>query len=282
MQIFGYIQSLSDKTPVQYATVQVFNGSSLVRSTVARADGYFTIEAEAGTTIVFSQAEYVSKTLTTKYLDDFISVFDYALVGMQPKNNTLPDVVITSGKKKNNLWIAAALAALAFTMNKKKGSISGIKQPINPNTAIMIGGGLIGLTVLKKVLDQLGITRGPGGQATATEQQNPYSEWKPQFYKAAPAGALLLHTDTAQAMSKIIFNAFTVFTDDFNAIFGVISQLKTKSQLSFLSEVFYNKYSSDLLTFLTNGGGILPWDGLSDAQMLKLTNYVNSLPNYNA
>jgi len=104
---------------VEYCTVQVFNGSSLVRSTVARADGYFTIEAEAGTNIVFTQAEYQSKTLTTKYLDDFISVFDYALIGLQPKSNTLPDVVITS-HKKNNLWIVAALAAAAFLIKNKK------------------------------------------------------------------------------------------------------------------------------------------------------------------
>jgi hypothetical protein len=91
---------------------------------------------------------------------------------------------------------------------------------------------------------------------------------------------LLIRVATAQEYAKTIHGAFTVFQDDFNAIMSVFSQLKTQSQISFLSDVFSKMYKEDLLSFLTDGGGILPWDGLSDTNLEKLTDLVNKLPKY--
>lgn len=151
---------------------------------------------------------------------------------------------------------------------------------INVNTVLVVAGGLIGFTMVTKLLAQFGLWTGPGGQATQQEQANPNSPWKPAFYKSSPAGSYLLTVDTATAFSKTIHNAFTVFNDDFNAIMSVFSALKTKSQLSFLSDVFQQRYNEDLLSFLKDGGGILPWDGLSDTHLKVLTDLVNHLPQY--
>jgi hypothetical protein len=59
---------------------------------------------------------------------------------------------------------------------------------------------------------------------------------------------------------------------------AAFSQVKTKAAVSFLADVFQQRYKQDLLTFLTNGGGILPWDGLSDNQLRTLLTYTNRLP----
>ena len=154
------------------------------------------------------------------------------------------------------------------------------KDKINVNTVIMVGAGLIGFTMLTKFLAQFGLWNGPGGIATQHEQTNPNSPWKPAFYKSAPIGSYLLTVATAIDYSITIHGAFTVFQDDFNAIMNVFSQLKTKSQLSFLSDIFQQRYNEDLLSFLKDGGGVLPWDGLSDSHLKILTDLVNHLPQY--
>ena len=148
---------------------------------------------------------------------------------------------------------------------------------IKGTDALLIGGGVIAFFAIKKLLIKFGIASGPGTQQTINELTNPGSPWKPEYWKKG-SGALLIKNAVADKYATTIHNAFTVFQDDFNAIVSVFSQLKTKSQVSYLAQKFAEKYNEDLLQFLTNGGGILPWDGLSDSQLLQITNYVNKLP----
>jgi hypothetical protein len=128
---------------------------------------------------------------------------------------------------------------------------------INANTVIIGGVAIFGILVVNRVLIRLGIVEGRGGKKVQQELTNPNSPWKPSYYKTAPAGALLLTRATAEAKAKTIHDAFTVFQDDFNAIMSVFSSLRTKSQVSFLADVFSQKYNEDLLSFLGDGGGIL-------------------------
>lgn len=148
---------------------------------------------------------------------------------------------------------------------------------ISTTDVLLIGGGLLAFTAIKRLLIAGGIAAGPGTKSASQEITNPISYWKPTYYQRY--GGSLITRATAENYSRRIHNAFGVFQDDFNAIMAVFSQLKAKSQISFLADVFQQRYGEDLLTFLTNGGGILPWDGLSDRQLETLISFTNRLKN---
>lgn len=283
MEISGYILDQENKQPVQFATVQVYLNGSLKRSTIADMYGGFFIEAEPGSNIKFSQAEYFTKSFAANDLNEGMIAVDWINIGLQAKNNSLQAVTVTSHKKKNKNWLIVAALAAVVIANKKGKSIGATQNKINPNTVLYIGGGLLGYSIINKILVSLGIWEGKGSKNVTKAQTDPNSCWKPFFWKtAATPGTviLLISDDVAVSMSKTIYNAFHVFQDDFSAIFGVFARLKTKTQVSYLSMKFQEKYNIDLLTFLTNGGGILPWDGLSETQLEKLTTFVSNLKNY--
>jgi len=150
------------------------------------------------------------------------------------------------------------------------------KFKISATDVLLIGGGLLAFTAIRRLLIAGGIAAGPGTQSASQQITDPGSYWKPQYYKRT--GGILVRRATAEQLAKQIHNAFGVFQDDFNAVMAAFSQVKTKAAVSFLADVFQQRYKEDLLTFLTNGGGILPWDGLSDSQLRTLLTYTNRLP----
>ena len=151
----------------------------------------------------------------------------------------------------------------------------GIK--ISTTDVLIVGGGILAFTAIKRLLIAAGLAAGAGTRSASNEIIDPNSYFKPAYYKRT--GGLIITRATAENFARRIHGAFGIFQDDFNVIMGVFSQLKTKSQVSFLSDVFTQLYREDLLTFLTNGGGILPWDGLSDKQLEQLLKYTNNLKN---
>jgi len=152
------------------------------------------------------------------------------------------------------------------------------RYDINPNTVLIAGTAVFGLILAKKVLIQFGILGGRGAAIVQSQQQNPQSPWKPSFYKRA--GATLLTRATAENYAKRIYDALNWYADDTAAVNGVFSALKTQSQVSFLAEVFNQKYNADLLTYLSEGSDTFPWNGLGDNELLRITNLVNNLPQY--
>lgn len=153
---------------------------------------------------------------------------------------------------------------------------------ISGKDLLYIGGGVVAFFAIKKVLVKLGIATGEGEQSVINNIANPYSPWKPQYWQEQnkKVTVALIKRATAEGYARTIHNAFGIFQDDFNAILSVFSALKTKTQVSFLSQVFAEMYKEDMLSFLTDGGGILPWDGLSDAHLKQLTDLVNRLKTY--
>lgn len=151
---------------------------------------------------------------------------------------------------------------------------------INLNTVLIAGTAIFGILVVRRILIKFGVLEGRGGSNVQKELTNPNSPWKPEYWKSAPAGTLLLRRATAEEYAKKIHDSFTLTQDDFNQIQSVFSRMVTKSQVSFLSDVFSQVYGEDLLSFLGDGGGILPWDGLSDTNLAKITDLVNRLPQY--
>ena len=148
---------------------------------------------------------------------------------------------------------------------------------VTTRDVLLIGGGLIAFSAIKRLLIAGGLAAGPGTQAASQLIIDPNSYFKPSYYKKV--GGRLVVRSRAEQLAAQIHNAFGIFQDDFNAIIAAFSQLPSKSAVSFLADIFQQRYNEDLLTFLTNGGGLLPWDGLSDNQLKTLIAFTNKLPN---
>jgi hypothetical protein len=274
--ISGNIKS-STGGPVPFATVTVLNGyfDQTGEGATANGSGIFSININP------DLEPYALNVTSVGYMPVTVKLLGFPTSGtitLQPNVIDLDAVTVYSSKNKFPSWLLL-LPLLVIASKKKGGKISGTNG-VNPNTILMLGGGLIGLTVINKILVSLGIAKGKGARAVTTELQDPGSPWKPAYYKNLPAGTQYLSLTVAAGneFSATIYNSFTLFKDKFDNIMVVFGQLKTKTQVSVLAEYFKNKYGRDLLTFLTDGGGILPWDGLSDSQFQTLTQYVNNLP----
>lgn len=104
------------------------------------------------------------------------------------------------------------------------------------------------------------------------------SAWNPNFYKYAPAGALLITNQAANIFVLAILNSVGWFHDDFSQVLGIIKQLKTQSQVSYLADKFAQYQGQDLLTWLR--GTNYPKDHYSAEQVNQLIQYVKQLPKY--
>jgi hypothetical protein len=111
------------------------------------------------------------------------------------------------------------------------------------------------------------------------EAANNASPWSPAFYKGAPAGSLLLTNNYADSLVQQIIDSVGFFSDDFWTVLGIIKQMKTQSQVSYLADRFAIKTGSDLLTWLQ--GSNWPRDHYSAAEVNQLIDYVKKLPKYN-
>lgn len=180
------------------------------------------------------------------------------------------NVVIVMEKSFPVALLAAGLGA-AYLLSKKKNKQVG---KLEREDVLLIGGGLVGLIVVTKLIKILGL----GGDPSAGEQTNPLSPWKPEYWKQFSYFSYVINEAEATQLAKTIHGAFTLFQDDYNAVLSVFNRMKTKANVSYLSDIFSRIYKEDLLSFLGDGGGVLPWDGLSQDHMQTLINYVNKLP----
>jgi hypothetical protein len=58
----------------------------------------------------------------------------------------------------------------------------------------------------------------------------------------------------------------------------VFRQLKYKTQVSWLADIFQQNYKTDLFDFLKNGKGTLWQAGLNSDELNEIINLVNKLP----
>jgi hypothetical protein len=192
-----------------------------------------------------------------------------------------PDIYMERGGKAPIAAILAISAtALLLTSNKKQKRIGAAGENGKMTTQdvmplIYIGGFIFGISIVNKILDKLGLT---GSKKRHNEINDPNSAFKPAYYKKFTVYTYAITTSQAKAFALTIHNAFGVFQDDYNAVLSVFSQMRTKCNVSFLSDVFTQGFNEDLLNFLTDGGGVLPWDGLSREHLDEIIDMVNNLP----
>jgi hypothetical protein len=152
-------------------------------------------------------------------------------------------------------------------------------MPINKEDKIILiavsGIAVVYFGLLNPLLKYLGIKDSEETKLLDNEASATGSPWNPNFYKSVP-NAIILKRAYAENLAQTIYNSFGYFNDNEEQATGAIKSLMFKTQVSFLSQVFYELYKQDLLKFLR--GGNYPQDRLSDKDVNELNLFVNKLP----
>lgn len=154
---------------------------------------------------------------------------------------------------------------------------------LNGNTLLIVGGVAVAGILIYNIYDS--IRKGLGGLSKDNEEAGiTISAWNGNYWKELnkTKDVLIFGGSTADALVLQLANYQGVFSDDFNAVMGVIKRCKTKTQLSFLVDKFFQKYNIDLYTFLKEGNSSIPWfgQGLSNDHLTEINSYVKKLPDY--
>jgi len=80
-----------------------------------------------------------------------------------------------------------------------------------------------------------------------TETISERNFWLPTYYKA---GDKITEINAARRLAKIVYDAKGYFTEDENAVFGVFSAFRYKTQVSHLAKVFFDMYKKDLRSYI--------------------------------
>jgi hypothetical protein len=146
---------------------------------------------------------------------------------------------------------------------------------------LLYGGGLliVYFGILRPLLEKLGIARSQAEQQVINQQNLPNNKnvFSPVYWKTIP-GAKLITRNATNSLAKRLFDSMGYFSDDESAVYSVFSQLKYKTQVSWLADIFQQNYKMDLLDFLKRGKGQLPQAGLNSDELQQILNIVNALP----
>ena len=136
--------------------------------------------------------------------------------------------------------------------------------------------------ITRAVLIKLGVLKSKEQKQREKEVANPNSPFSPLFWQKAPSGSKIITEAVVQKYIYDIYHALGFWHDDFDTIMGTFRKLATKSQVSYMADKFYQRYKVDLLSFLNDGNSTLslPFDGLTNAHVTQIINYVNNLPKY--
>lgn len=185
---------------------------------------------------------------------------------------------LSPGNNKMIYAAAGGLGIVLLMLKEKKKKVGKIEtSEILP--IILIGAALIGFNLIQKLLTSLGIwssqdTKTLDSLAGSSSAQN---FWKPDYYlqfSSYPGGNIT--TPQAVDMVNMITSSFGMFNDCEDCVIGIFRNLKTKSNVSFLSKVFFDQTGKDLLTYLR--GGLWPEDHLSDADVNTINSFLSTLP----
>lgn len=187
------------------------------------------------------------------------------------------NVTIEKLPGKPSLILIFGILLLAFILFSKKKKKVGKIQREDVMTFVLIAGVFLSFDMIKKILESVGIWKDKATKTLDSAMTNPDDAFNPNFYKQYSNFNYAISTAQAEAYAKRIYDSFGFFNDCEECVKAVFYEMKTKSNVSFLSEVFQTKYGKALLPFLR--GGVWPQDRLSDSDVAEIYNYVQKLPN---
>lgn len=139
-----------------------------------------------------------------------------------------------------------------------------------------IGAVIAYFLVARPILTKFGIIKSDNLIKIEKEVLKVNSPWNPNYWKQFK-NYQLITTKVVNDMINTIENSFGVLSDNYDVILAQFKKLSYKTQVSYLADKWQQQKGTDLLSFLGNGGGIFPWDGLSNDHLSSLITYVNNL-----
>jgi hypothetical protein len=233
------------------------DGKTVLAYDETAADGSFTIYPGDNELVYFGSPGYVTKVMEARLAGG-------AIVLNKPVNIA------------GLLLVAPIAYSIFFAKAKRKKRVGGLAfDEKDVKTIFWIVGGFLALDTIKKILQALGFWKDADARALDNISSDPSSFWNPNYWKQTQNYSYAIDTATAERYAREIDNALGWFNDDEAAIIGVFKQLRTKANVSYLAYVYQQIFGRDLFTTLR--GGYYPYDGLSDAELNSINNYLNSL-----
>lgn len=178
--------------------------------------------------------------------------------------------------------VAGAALGLAYllttTATNKTKSLNGFaadagKEVLARAVPWVVGIGAVYFLAVKPVLEKVGIIetsedkqRNTASLTYGTSLQSPFS---PNYYKSQGQYAKLITRASAEALAKRMYDADGYFNDDETQVYGALRTLQYKTQVSWVADVFNQKYKKDLYQFLKAF--------MDDAEMDVVHGIVNNL-----
>jgi hypothetical protein len=279
MELSGRILDFDTHQPVPFASITItrpdgtytgigaqtnINGQFFLSNPVADYPNYFTVSSVG----YYTQKAQLYEDFFIDYGGDFL---------LKKNTKDLDPVVVTANRNSQLAWLLLPALILLAKKDDNKKSVGKIRFDNKTILTIALAGGvLLSWKLIRQLLCKVGILDCTPSESTTD------SPWSLTYYTnhATTADIFSLEAASASFKSKAqtIYNAFGIFQDNYSAIMGVFQTMQNKISVSFLSEIFYDLYNVNLLSFLKDGGGILPWDGLSAAHLQNIDNYINTLP----
>lgn len=159
----------------------------------------------------------------------------------------------------------------------------------NQDLLFKLGIGAVAYLVFAKpILNFLGITKGAGermAEFNSSNASSPFntSLWSKYFYVSGTSGSgrkLITPAlaDKIKSAASLIYGAMGYLTDTESEVQAGFKMMDSKAMVSLLSNAFNTIYGKDLIEYLRKGKDLLPENGLSDAELKVIFNYVASLP----
>lgn len=118
---------------------------------------------------------------------------------------------------------------------------------------------LVYLLVARPIMRRVGIIetkedkeRDKQAKQLGTSTDSPFS---PRYYKEQKGTVQLIPKATAEKLADQLNDAIGFFSDDENVVYGILRQLNYKTQLSWLADVFFEKYKMDMYQLLNRNLG---------------------------
>jgi len=192
----------------------------------------------------------------------------------------MDNTIILLKNENSNLLLALSGGAIILLLTKnEKNRKKAVMAKIDADKImpfVWVGGGLIALSAIKKILTVFGVVDSQDTTDLNQQATNPGSFWNPTYWRQFNNFSYVIDYNTAANLVDKITSSFGAFNDNEEQAIGVFKQLRTKANLSYLADVFYQIEGEDLLTYLR--GGIWPQDRLSDSDVNAINSFIQKLP----
>lgn len=154
------------------------------------------------------------------------------------------------------------------------------KQQDQLKPVLLIAGALIAFSAISRIFTGLGIFESQESKNVDATASSSTTFWSPTYWKQFPYNSFSYRVtfDMATQFLKTITDSFGAFNDCEECVKGVFRLMRTKSNVSYLADVFQQQGNGDLFTYLR--GGWWPQDRLSDSDLNEINNFLSQLPTH--